>query len=119
MAKYRSEGKVIKYTPVSAVNAGDVVVVGALVGVATEDIAAGAKGSLAIEGVFEFDKTAGSGGEAFTAGQLVYWNATSEEPDSNNLASNQLGYVVEAADADASTVKVKLVPGPADASSGS
>ncbi len=119
MAKYRSEGKVIKYTPVSAVNAGDVVVVGALVGVATEDIAAGVEGNLAIEGVFEFSKTAGSGGEAFTAGQLVYWNATSGEPDSNNLGSNQLGYVVEDAALDAAIVRVKIAPGAADASSGS
>jgi len=119
MAKFRHEGRRIDYTPVSAVSAGDVIVVGSLVGVAVRDIAAGEKGALAIEGVFEFDKTAGSGGEAFTAGQLVYWNATSGEPDSNNLGSNQLGYVVEAAALDATIVRVKLVPGAADASSGS
>ena len=119
MTKFKHEGRSIDYTPVAAVAAGDVIVVGDLVGVATRGIAAGEQGSLAIEGVFEFGKTAGSGGEAFTQGQRVFWNAVSGEPASDSVGSRQLGYVTEAAGADVDTVLVKLVPGAADASSGS
>ena len=56
--KFKSQGDQIDYTPGSAVTAGDVIVLGSadagFVGVAKTDIAANAKGELAIRGVFNF-----------------------------------------------------------------
>jgi predicted RecA/RadA family phage recombinase len=65
----------INYTPVSAVTAGDVVVQGSFVGYATEDIAAGALGTLVVMGLTEGPKASGS---AIAAGSDVYWDDEDE-----------------------------------------
>jgi len=70
-ARFVQEGNSIDYTPVAAVAAGDVVVQGALVGVAKLDIEAARLGALAIGGLFDFVKATG----AITAGAAVYWDA--------------------------------------------
>lgn len=85
---YSSEGA-IDYTPGSAVTGGDVIVINGIVGVATSDIAASTKGSLATEGVFKLPKTTA----AIVAGLPVHWDATGD-PDSGTAgtgAANQLG----------------------------
>jgi predicted RecA/RadA family phage recombinase len=72
-------GPVIDYTPGGAVTAGQVVVVGDLVGVAKLDIAASVLGQLHLGGVYDFPKsTAGGSGQA--AGTTMYW-------DSGNLVA--------------------------------
>lgn len=68
--RYTDKGSQIDHTPAGAVTGGDVVLVGSLVCVATEDIAAGAAGSLATDGVFKLPKNS----DVFTAGQAVYWD---------------------------------------------
>jgi predicted RecA/RadA family phage recombinase len=73
MATLIQEGAKIDYTPELAVAAGDVVVLGDLVGVASLDIPAGHLGALQVEGVFEMPKAA----EAIEAGTKVYWDETS------------------------------------------
>ena len=55
-AKYIQDGKAIEITAAGAIEAGDVVVLGNLVGVAKLDIQAGELGSLALEGVFDMRK---------------------------------------------------------------
>lgn len=70
-AQYLQPGELIDYTPGSAVDAGDVVVLGTLVCVAPRDIAAGALGQLATTGVHRLPKVTG----AISAGALVYWAA--------------------------------------------
>ena len=65
-----SDDGAIDYTPGSAVTAGDVVVLGSIVGVATNDIAANAKGSLTIDGVFKVPKITG----AISVGTKLYWD---------------------------------------------
>ena len=67
------QGAELDYTPAStAVNAGDVVVIGTIPLVADTDIAVGRKGSLAVQGVFDVPKD----GSTFSDGDSVYWNAT-------------------------------------------
>lgn len=86
--RYSSDGA-IDYTPAAAVTAGDVVVLGGIVGVAANDIAANAKGSLEIEGVFKVPKTTA----AWVIGLPVHWNA-SGDPDGGTAgtgAANQTG----------------------------
>jgi predicted RecA/RadA family phage recombinase len=74
MASYVQEGHVIDHTPASAVAAGDVVVVGALVGVAPRAIAANSVGALSVEGVFEMPVATGATG---AQGSAINWYAVS------------------------------------------
>jgi predicted RecA/RadA family phage recombinase len=74
MASYVQKGDLLDYTPAAAVAAGDVVVIGSLVGVAPRPIAANAVGSLAVEGVFEMPVATGATG---AQGSAISWYATS------------------------------------------
>lgn len=110
---YVQDGENIDYTPVSAVSVGDVVVLGTIPLIAPRDIAAGALGALATEGVFDVVKVTG----AITAGDAIYWNATGDPvggtagtgaatgtAGSNNL----MGVAVASALSADTTVRVKL-----------
>jgi predicted RecA/RadA family phage recombinase len=55
---------------VRTVSAGDVVIVGDIIGVAEDDIADGDTGTLRIEGIFKMPAPAGT---AFAAGDAVTW----------------------------------------------
>jgi predicted RecA/RadA family phage recombinase len=74
MASYVQRGDVLDYTPASAVAAGDVVVIGSLVGVAPVAIAANAMGSLAIDGVWSMPCATGATG---AQGSAISWYAVS------------------------------------------
>ena len=107
MADFYHVGDTVDYTPGTAVTAGDVVVQGELVGVATQDIAANEKGALRVKGVFSFAKGSGSS-DALTAGAKVYWDDTSDVVTTTAGSNKYVGKVVEAAAASASTVYVRL-----------
>ena len=109
-ATFVQEGNSIDYTPGAAVAAGDVIVIGELVGVAKTPIAANALGALAVSGVFDFAKATG-GGTAINAGATCYWGDTNNVPTtSDGAGANKLiGKCVKAAaDADA-TVRVRML----------
>jgi predicted RecA/RadA family phage recombinase len=74
MASYVQKGDVLDYTPAAAVAAGDVVVIGSLVGVAPVAIAANAMGSLAIDGVWSMPCATGATG---AQGSAISWYAVS------------------------------------------
>jgi predicted RecA/RadA family phage recombinase len=74
MASYVSQGDILDHTPSSAVAAGDVVVIGAIIGVAPRPIAANTLGSLAVEGVFEMPVATGATG---AQGSAINWYAVS------------------------------------------
>lgn len=108
MAKnYIQEGKTVTWTngTGSAVAAGDLVVIGVRVGVAKVDIAAGASGAVAMEGVFEVPKEAAL---AVSQGDLLYCDVTSGELDKTATAQTLAGYAAEDAAGAASVVRVKL-----------
>lgn len=71
-AVYLGDGNRVDYTPVAAKASGDVVVVNGVVGIATQDIAAGALGSLGINGVWRMVKITG----VIAVGTVVYWDPT-------------------------------------------
>jgi predicted RecA/RadA family phage recombinase len=106
-ATMNKAGNRIDYTPGSAVEAGDVVVQASLVGVATEDIAANAIGSLAVTGNFSFPKSTGSS-TAIPAGTNVYWDAGSEVATATAGSNKRLGVSAASATDSASTVDVLL-----------
>ena len=107
MATFIQEGASIDYTPVAAVDAGDVVVQEDLVGVAKLDIAASALGALAIEGVFAFTKTGGSD-EAIALGIKCYWDASGEVATATASTHKLIGKCVKAATDDDVLVNVKM-----------
>jgi len=74
MASYVQDGDVLDYTPGSAVAAGEVVVIGAMVAVAPRPIAANALGALAVEGVWSMPCATGATG---AQGSAINWYATS------------------------------------------
>ena len=108
MADYVSKGELLDHTPSGAVAAGGVVVIGSLVGVAPRPIAANTLGSVAVEGVFTFPKLATGAEGAVTAGQKVYWYATSGVVAVSHATGVAAGYAVAAAPAQTTTVNVKL-----------
>ena len=110
---YRAPGDRIDYTPDSAVSAGDVVVQGTLLGIATSDIAASALGSLAIEGIFDFPKEE----VAMTVGQDVFWDTNESVAFTPGATGQYIGKCVKVAAATAARVRVKLVLVNADESS--
>lgn len=79
----------IDYTPVAAEPGGDVVVQGGLVGVNPTDLAAGEKGALSLEGIYDVPKTTA----AWVIGQRVFWDAagTPDSGDASSGAANQIG----------------------------
>lgn len=103
MASYVADGDVLDYTPGSAVAAGDVVVIGSLVGVAPRPIAANALGSLAISGVFSMPCASGATG---AQGSAINWYATSGVAHASTGVA--AGKLAKARGADDTTVHVIL-----------
>ena len=95
----------IDYTPASAVTAGDVIVQGDLVGIASLDIAANVAGVLSVRGVWDFAKATGSS-SAITAGSKIYWDAVNEVATATAGGNKQIGKCILAATDDDTTVRV-------------
>jgi predicted RecA/RadA family phage recombinase len=101
-----SEGCRIPHTAGSTIAAGNVVVIGTDKPlIATHDIANGADGSLAVEGLFAVAKEATT--VTFAVGEKVYWDAADNECNDDNL-NPLIGWAYEAAGATDTTVKIKL-----------
>ena len=96
MASYVQKGDLLDYTPAADVAAGDVVVIGSLVGVAPRPIASGAMGSLAIDGVFSMPCATGATG---AQGSAINWYATSGVAhEATGVAAGKLAVARAAAD---------------------
>ena len=114
MKNFIQEGEILDYlNSGSAITSGSIVVVGEIVCVAAEDIAATTgTGALYTEGVFSVTKV---GSQAWTVGDKVFWDKTNlrftktASSDADLLA----GVAVEAAGSGSgvTTGKVLLIPG--------
>ena len=112
-ATFWQRGEAIDYTNGSGskIEANEIVVLGSHVGVAGSDIANGETGALHVFGVFEMPKKAS---EAISAGTDVYWDGTgitASADDGGNTATAypSAGYAIQAAVADDTMIKVKLL----------
>lgn len=103
-AQFLHDGNTIDYTPLTDVNAGDIVTRGGLIGVAKLDIDAGSQGSLSLSGVYRVQK----GTEKFVTGESVFWDATANEATHTLTANQYLGKAVAYADEMDETVSVRL-----------
>ena len=107
-ARYVQRGESIDFTPESDVAAGDIVRLGALVGVAKLDVKAGELGALALVGVYEI----ATGGTAVEAGKPVYVNpATGKACAQGTEGAVAFGHAVAAAAATDAFVHVRLEQG--------
>lgn len=109
--KYIQPGKVIDHTAGSAISTGDAVVIGVLLGVALGNIALADTGSVQIEGVFELPKLSSY---AVADGELLTWDVSAGEFSNGVAATGDLvgcAVAIEAAEAGATTVLAKLLPG--------
>ena len=113
-AKYVQGDHAIDYTPDTAVDAGQVVVLGSLIGITKIPIAAAALGALALEGIFDVAKA----NEVQARDAAVYWdedgNPYGGEAGSGCLTTTAggntfFGFVLVAAGATDSTVRVLKV----------
>lgn len=106
-------GKVLDLVAPYAVDAGELVVSGAIVGVAAHDAENGAAVSTHVEGVYDLAKVPAV---VFTQGETVYVPAgggpvtDNSDADSNSGGTVKVGYTVQAAGAGQSTARVRLVP---------
>ena len=108
-ARYVQRGDAIDHTPMADVAAGDMVVLGKLVGVAKLDIKAGELGALALTGVYEVAKASGT---AFAAGMEVGWNPTDKKAVAAGASGSvKMGHAVALAGAADPTVFVRLCQG--------
>lgn len=116
MAKnYVSDGNVINWTngTGSAVSSGDVVATGHCIGVALVDIADGATGSVAVEGVFTVPKVSAA---VFTQGEKLIWDASASAfddsaatPATGDITGGAVAWIAGANTE--TTCTVKLTPG--------
>ena len=104
-ATYWQKGEVLDYTPESNVVNGEVVSLGTRIGIAGSDIAAGELGHLHVVGVFELDKETGA---AIDMGAAVYYD-TENDVITTTDTGVPAGYAAAAAEAEDTTVLVKLL----------
>ena len=110
-----SDGNVINWTngTGSAVSSGDVVAMGHCIGIALVDIANGATGSVALEGVFTVPKVSAA---VFTQGEKLIWDASASAfddsaatPATGDITGGAVAWIAGANTE--TTCTVKLTPG--------
>lgn len=102
-AVYIQKGESLDYknSTEAAIAAGDIVMLGSVMGVASCDIPVGAVGSMHVEGVYKLPKTSEN---AITMGTVVYYDGTGITEAANDGESEPTAYTaVGYAAADAAT----------------
>ena len=105
MKNFIQVGDVLDHTPVGAVASGAVVVIGARVGIAVANIAAGETGSLRVKGVAELAKL---GTDVVAQGALLYWDADDFRLTTTASGNTLAGYAAKAAGNGATTAWLHL-----------
>ena len=101
------KGDTVDFIPADDVAAGDVVVVGDLVGIAQNNVAAGETGAMAVTGVYELPKESAAG-SAIAAGAKAYWDETAKLVTKTAASNKLLGKAVLAVADDDESVQVLL-----------
>ena len=108
MKNFVQNGDFIDFTAGATITSGQLVQVGDLHGVSVTDVANGATGTLARQGVFTLPKLTGAAGDACTAGGPVYFSSGSVSGTSSSGTRKLVGYSLTAANQAATTVNVLL-----------
>lgn len=105
MKNYIQDGDTMNFTASADVAAGEMVLVGGIVGVAVGAVANGEVGVLATEGVFEVPK---EGTDVVAQGVVLYFNATNKTATTTVSSNKVIGYAWTAAGSSDTTVHVRL-----------
>lgn len=94
MKNFVQEGRSVSLTaPDGGVVSGQGILTGALFGIAQHSAAAGAPFECAVAGVFNINK---SGSQAWTEGQLIYWENTLKLATNAGAGNTLIGHAVKA-----------------------
>jgi predicted RecA/RadA family phage recombinase len=108
MKNFVQEGDYLDITAPAEIESGEGVLIGDLFGVAVTDIANGAKGVLAVKGVYSIAKVTSDGGAAAWA--PAYWDATAKKVTGVASGNVQVGLFTEANLTADATARVLLNP---------
>lgn len=103
--KYVMSGETIDYVAGSNISSGQVVVVGARVGVALAAIASGATGAVRVKGIFTLAKLST---DVVAQGALLYWDNANTRLTTTSAGNTLAGYATVAAGNGVSTVDINL-----------
>ncbi len=110
MQNYVQPGKTLTLTAPYTRTSGQGAKVGAIFGVAANDVTSGAVGEFVTEGVFDLAKGIGLN---FAVGDRVYWDDVEKNcSDTDSSNSYSIGVAVAVAGNAATTVRVKLWASP-------
>lgn len=102
---YIQEGKALNYTPSGAdVSSGDLVIMGAIAGIAKTDIADGKTGAVHISGVFSVAKASG----AVSQGAKLYWSSANSNLTTTASGNTLVGVAAAAALSGDATIPLLL-----------
>ena len=104
-AVFYQDGERIDIVQSNDIESGDVVLIGELIGVQTNQIKKDENGSVAVSGVFKVVKKSA---DTFTAGQKVYWDNTLKQATSTASGNTLMGITVAQAGSSDSNVLVKI-----------
>ena len=104
-ATFLQKGKVIDYTATNGLSVGQVVSLTNIVGVALNDIASGAVGAVALEGVFEMPAASGI---TAAIGDKLYWDDTNNLLTTTSTGNAVAGVTLTAKATAAANVYLKL-----------
>ena len=110
MQNYIQEGETLTLTAPYATASGAGCKVGAIFGVATDDVANAAEGEYLTCGVFDLAKTSA---QAWAVGDRIYWDDTNKRCDTDGSVGMFVGVCTEAAANPTSTGLVRLAGSPA------
>lgn len=105
MKNFIQDGKTITLTAPYAVSSGAGLLVGSIFGIASNDAPIGLDVEAVLEGVFTIAKTSA---QAWTVGQLIYWDDTNKVATSVLTGNKLIGVAVAIATNPSSTGSIRL-----------
>lgn len=103
--KFVQPGEVIDYTAGANIASGQVVLMGARIGVALKSIANGETGPMQVTGVFNIAKLST---DNMAQGALLYWDNTNSRLTTTASGNTLAGFAAAAAGASTTSVNIKI-----------
>lgn len=103
--KFVQPGEVIDYTAGANIASGQVVLMGARIGVAIKSIANGETGPMQVTGVFNIAKLSS---DNMAQGALLYWDNTNSRLTTTASGNTLAGFAAAAAGASTTSVNIKI-----------
>lgn len=103
-ARFIHNGNAIDYVPETKIPAGEIVVIGSLIGITRLDLEPNCLGALHLVGVYDIAKD----DSAVTLGTPVYWDSTAKKATVTASGNTPLGLAVLDAAAVDAVVRVRL-----------